>query len=133
VSGARGFVEEALRYRKLFGGGMRQVGILAAAGLYALHNNMDRLAEDHEKAKVVAGALMQIPKFVVDPESVQTNIVSANVEQTGKTTDEIVSRLESKGVLLSTGAYGHIRAVTHLDVSMDDVRYATQTILETMG
>jgi threonine aldolase len=132
VAGSQGFIDEALRYRKLFGGGMRQVGILAAAGLFALHNNMDRLAEDHEKANVVADALMQVPGFALDRSSVQTNIVAANVEQTGKTTDEIVNLLEAKGVLLSTGAYGSIRAVTHLDVTMDDVRSAASTILETL-
>ena len=133
VVGSRAFIEEARRYRKIFGGGMRQAGVLAAAALYGLNHNVARLEEDHHKAKVLAGMLAEVPGFVIDMESVQTNIIVINVGQTGRTPDQVLSLLRSKGVLLTLGNYMGIRAVTHLDVSLDEVKKAGSIIREVMA
>jgi len=133
LAGSRGFVEDARRYRKIFGGGMRQAGVLAAAALYGLNHNVSRLEEDHHKAKVLAGMLAEVRGFVIDMETVQTNIVVINVEQTGRTSDQILSMLRSRGVLLTLGNYLGIRAVTHLDVSLDEVKRAGSIVREAMA
>ena len=124
IAGTTDFIQEARRYRKIFGGGMRQAGIIAAAGLYALKNNRERLHEDHEKAAVLARALGDIPGIDIDPLTVQTNIIILSVARSGKKPEEILAALKAKGVLFSAGNYLGLRAVTHLDVSMDDVRRA---------
>lgn len=126
VAGDREFIEKVRRYRKIFGGGMRQVGILAAAGIYAIKHNIERLKEDHEKAKFFAEEIAKLKVFDIDLETVQTNIVIIGIEKTGKTPDEILKILKSNGVLLSSGSYMKIRAVTHLDVSMKDIKQAVE-------
>lgn len=133
IAGSAEFVGEARHYRKIFGGGMRQAGVLAAAGLYALEHNVDRIAEDHEKASYLARELAQIRGFDVDLGSVQTNIVIFSIEGTGKQPSDILARLRARGVLLSTGNYMGLRAVTHLDVTMDEVRTAARLIREAMA
>ena len=100
---------------------MRQAGILAAAGLYALEHNIDRLPEDHEKAAVLARALGDLPGVDIDPLTVQTNIIIMSVARSGRKPEEILAALKAKGVLLSAGNYMGFRAVTHLDVTMDEV------------
>ncbi len=133
IAGSKAFIADARHYRKIFGGGMRQAGILAAAGLYALEHNTGRLGEDHEKAAFLARELVQVKTFDIDLESVQTNIIIIGAERTGKMPEEILSTLKRKGVLLTLGNYMGLRAVTHLDVSMDDVKHAARIIRETMG
>ncbi len=130
VAGSTAFIEEARHYRKIFGGGMRQAGVLASAGLYALENNIQRLAEDHKKALFFAQEISTIPGFSVDLETVQTNIVIISVQNSGKSPEQILSLLKSRGVLLSQGNYMGLRAVTHLDVSEEDVRRAAQIVRE---
>jgi threonine aldolase len=111
---------------------MRQAGILAAAGLYALDNNRERLTEDHAKAAYLAKELTRIPGFVIDMESVQTNIIIIDVAKSGKPPEKILSTLASRGILLTPGNYMGLRAVTHLDVSMDEVKVAAGVIREVM-
>jgi len=132
IAGTGEFIEEARHYRKIFGGGMRQAGILAAAGMFALDHNVDRLKEDHEKASFLGRELADIPGFSIDLGSVQTNIVIISVEKSGRSPEAILAALKEKGVLLTLGNYMGIRAVTHLDVSMEDVRRAAACIRETM-
>jgi threonine aldolase len=133
IAGSSAFIAEARRYRKIFGGGMRQAGILAAACVYALDHNIDRLGEDHEKARVLAKELASIQGMAIDLEGVQSNIVIAGVEGLGRTADEVLALLRSRGVLLTPGSWQSVRAVTHLDVSMEDVRRAAAIIRETLG
>ncbi len=133
VAGTRAFVDEARHFRKIFGGGMRQAGVLAAAGLYALEHNIDRLKEDHEKAAFLARELAAIPGFAIDMTSVQTNIIIMDVEKTGVSPEEILKRLRQRNVLLSMGNYMGLRAVTHLDVSMEQVREAASAIHDVMA
>jgi threonine aldolase len=133
IAGTTGFIGEARHYRKIFGGGMRQAGILAAAGLYALEHNIPRLAEDHEKARMLATELTKVKGFEIDMESVQTNIVIIGVEKSGKRPEDILARLKAQSVLLSAGNYMGLRAVTHMDVTMEQVKKAAQVIREVMG
>jgi threonine aldolase len=133
IAGTKEFIDQARRYRKIFGGGMRQAGILAAAGIYALDHNRDRLQEDHEKARYLARELSRAPGLSIDMESVQTNIIIISVEKSGHTPEEILGALRERGVLLTLGNYMGVRAVTHLDVTMEQVKQAAAVILETMN
>jgi threonine aldolase len=133
IAGTAEFIEEARHYRKIFGGGMRQAGILAAAGIYALKHNIDRLKEDHEKARLLAGMLGAIPGFETDPESVQTNIIIVIVTGAGTSVEDVIARARERGVLLSMGSHNGIRAVTHMDVTVEEVRKAGTTMQELFG
>jgi len=130
LAGTREFVETARHFRKLFGGGMRQAGVLAAAALHALEHNRERLPEDHEKARVLASGLAEVRGFRIDPATVQTNIVIIDVTPSGRQPAAILAELRARGVLLSAGNYMGLRAVTHLDVGMDQVRRAVALIRE---
>ncbi len=121
--GGRAFIEEARRWRKLLGGGMRQVGVLAAAALVALEETPPRLLEDHAHARRLAQGLAELYGVRIDPEKVPTNIVLFDVSDTGITADEICARLQERGVLAS-GFGSSIRMVTHYDVSLDDIETA---------
>lgn len=109
------------RLRKVFGGGMRQVGILAAAGLYALEHHISRLAEDHANARHLAQLLHSIPGVVVEVESVETNMVMFHVPQSSKSTEQVLGDCREAGVLLNAVGDRSFRAVTHLDVSREDM------------
>ncbi len=128
LCGSKQFIRAARRYRKMVGGGLRQVGVLAAAGIYAVTHNVDRLAEDHQNARFLAEGLVQIPGLRVDLETVQTNILITDVAATGRTAAEIVARLQELGV--KCGAFGptSIRFVTHLNVNRADCAEALRRI-----
>lgn len=128
VAGSREFIARARKVRKIFGGGMRQAGVLAAAALYAVEKNIDRLKDDHEKARVFAAEMGRVKGFSLDMETVQTNIVIIDVSATKKTPAKVLSMLRSKGVLLTEAGPTTIRAVTHMDVSMDQVQQGASTI-----
>lgn len=130
VVGSADFIESAHAWRKRLGGGMRQAGILAAAALYALEHNIERLDDDHQNARLLAGTLAEIDGFTIDPDSVDTNIVIFDVESSGKTAAEIVQMLESRGVLMIPFGKYLVRAVTHLDVPADQVEKAVQVLRE---
>lgn len=133
IAGTADFIAEARRHRKIFGGGMRQAGILAAAGIHALDHNMVRLKEDHAKARFLGEELSKVKAFEIDLESVQTNIVIISLEKSGVKPEDVLSRLKAKGVLLTPGNFMGIRAVTHLDVSMEDVQTAAAIIRQTIS
>lgn len=116
----------AWEIRKRLGGGMRQSGILAAAGLYALDYNLDRLAEDHANARVLAERLSDCP--AVRPSTPESNIVMIDLVREDQTADVVVSRLAHAGVLVVPFGARRLRAVTHLDVSHDDVVRAAEVI-----
>jgi threonine aldolase len=108
-------IERARGFRKALGGGMRQVGVLAAAGLVALNEMTGRLQEDHDNAKLLAGALSKLPQVDLDPELVQTNIVIFRLRDRGDA-QALVRALESRGVLAGTVGADSVRLVTHHDV-----------------
>lgn len=125
--GERAFIDEARRWRKTLGGGMRQAGVLAAAGLVALEETPPRLHEDHANAQRLAQGLAELPGIDIDPERVVTNIVLFDVSGTGITADEICARLKDRGVLAS-GFGSSIRMVTHYDVSREEIETALKEI-----
>lgn len=118
--GSKDFITEARTWRKRLGGGMRQAGILAAAGLIALEEGPKRLHEDHANAKSLAAGIADIPGVTIDVESVVTNIVIFDISGTGKSSAEIVAALKDAGIL-AIGFGDVIRMVTHCDVSADDI------------
>jgi len=130
--GTKDFVKEARIWRKRLGGGMRQVGILAAAGLIALEDGPKRLHEDHANAKRLAEGLAAIPGISIDVEKIVTNIVIFDVAGTGKTSAEIVESLAQKGIL-AIGFGSLMRMVTHLDVSPADIDSALASMRESCG
>jgi threonine aldolase len=119
ILGTKDFIERARVFRKMFGGGMRQVGIIAAAGLFAVENNIGRLEEDHKKAKLLGETLSKIKSFKIDMKLVQTNMVIAEIAG-NYTQDEVLNKLRSNGLLLTPERHNCIRAVTHLDVSFEE-------------
>jgi threonine aldolase len=126
IAGSKDFIKEAFAVRKAWGGGMRQAGVIAAAGLYALKNNIDRLKEDHQKAKLLADKLAEIKNITIDLDLVETNIVMFT--PLGITIEDFQSKCKSGGLLLGTGKIGEIRAVTHMDVSLQEVEEAVNII-----
>jgi len=133
VAGPAATIERVHKWRKVFGGGMRQAGIIAAGALYALEHNVERLKEDHEKAKYLAEKLSALSQLSLDMEAVQTNILIVNTDKTGKPPEKLIGALKSKGVLVSLGSYNSIRAVMHLDVSMEQVKQAAEVFNKLLG
>jgi len=121
IAGSAAWIDAAHQYRKRLGGGMRQAGILAAAGLYALEHHIKRLAEDHERAKKLADALSQIPLFEFTPSSVETNILVLPIHDEQMTPEKVVDRLKAEGILAVPFGPGEIRLVTHLGISDKDI------------
>jgi threonine aldolase len=116
IVGSREFIERARVYRKMFGGGMRQVGVLAAAGLIALEKSPTRLHEDHENATHLANGIAQIPGLKIDPASVRSNIVIFDCKATGMNAVELCDALHAKGVWAQDTALYSVRMVTHWNV-----------------
>lgn len=125
--GRRAFIDEARVIRKMLGGGMRQAGVLAAAGLVALEESPKGLADDHANAKRLAEGLAELPGVKVDPEKVVTNIIIVDVSETGKPADAICAQLRERGVL-AIGFGSSIRMVTHYDVSRADIETALREL-----
>jgi threonine aldolase len=128
IAGSRERMAKARRMKHLFGGAMRQAGVVAAAGLYALDHNVDRLAEDHANARRLAEGLAEAG-LPVDLEQVETNFVLVDVGSIGIPADEAVARLRAEGVLLSFAARKDVlRAVTHLDIGAEEIERAREPI-----
>lgn len=117
LCGPQDLIKKARRWRKVLGGGMRQAGILAAAGIVALTDHVDRLAEDHENATILAEGLLDLDEIHIDREQVQTNMVFASLRKGN--VQELAAFLETQGVLINIRT--PIRLVTHLDVTTDDI------------
>lgn len=130
--GSRGFIEAAHHFRKVFGGGMRQAGVLAAAGLVALEESPKVLHRDHAHARELAEGLAQIPGLSVDPRRVVTNIVIVNVAGTGRTAAEICGALAERQVLAGAFARFDIRMVTHYDVDRAGITRAVAAMREVL-
>jgi len=126
--GRRAFIEEARRWRKLLGGGMRQAGVLAAAGLIALEETPPRLHEDHANARRLAEGLAELPGVRINPERVVTNIVIFDVAQTNRAADAICAQLKEEHNVLASGFGASIRMVTHYDISRADVDMALNAL-----
>ena len=123
VCGTQDFIIQVRRARKLLGGGMRQAGIVAAAGIVALNEMIDRLTEDHTNAKKLAEGLANIPGISVDPAHIKTNIVFFDTIRSDITADELVTQLAQESVRMSASGPQRLRAVTHYHISADDIDY----------
>lgn len=121
VCGTKKFIQNVHYYRKMYGGGMRQAGILAAGALYAIKHNYERLADDHARIKVLAEALNQIPGFVVNMQTVQTNILIVDTSLCRKKAPEIVEDLAEHGVKMIAFSPTRIRAVAHMHITDNDI------------
>lgn len=128
--GSKEEIHLARRARKQFGGALRQAGIVAAAAIYALDHNIERLAEDHENARTLAEAIAEIDGFSIDPEEVETNLVFFDVDPELGTPEQVSAALRARGVLINGSGPRRMRACTHLDVSRDDVLAAAQALAE---
>lgn len=126
-------VARARVWRKRMGGGMRQVGILAAAGLFALDHHVDRMADDHRRARALAQACAEAVPGSVDPAATRTNIVVLDLAAAGVRAADVVAAAAERGVLVSAMGTHVLRAVTHLDVDDDDVERAGKVLAEALG
>jgi threonine aldolase len=132
IVGTREFIERCRPIRKMLGGGMRQAGVLAAAGLIALEEGPGRLQHDHDNAQALARRLEAIPGVALDAAGVQTNIVIFGLEKNGLSSAEFLKRLAQQNVLAVPVDRNHVRMVTHLDVSRADVLAAADAVEHVM-
>jgi threonine aldolase len=130
LAGRRADIAHAHRARRMFGGAMRQAGVLAAAGLWALDHNLDRLAEDHANARLLAERLAGLPGVELDLATVQSNIVIFHLAEGAPDAAAIVAHAAEVGVLVSAFAARTVRAVTHLDVSLEQCRRAADLLAQ---
>src|SRR5271157_5786978 len=130
IAGRRADIARAVRARRMFGGAMRQSGILAAAGLWPLDHNLARLPEDHANARLLAERLAGLRGVSLDLRTVQSNIVIFQTEEGAPDAATVVARAQEKGVLVSAFAARTLRAVTHLDVTRDQCRHAADLLAE---
>ena len=126
LAGSAEFVAQARKYRKMVGGGMRQAGILAAAGIVALEEMVDRLADDHANARVLAEGIHGLPGATVDLSAVQTNIVVIEIDRPDMTAAQFMSRMAEFGVKLTAFGGSKVRAVTHYGIERSDVERAAE-------
>ena len=128
LAGSKSQIALARRYRKLFGGAMRQVGFLAAACLYALDHHVERLADDHANARMLADAVTATPGLTLDPPEVHTNVVWFRVDPKLGTPKSIAAEFKARGILVAALGHDMVRLVTHLDVSRADCEVAARAI-----
>jgi threonine aldolase len=133
VAGSKSFIDRVHRFRKMFGGGMRQVGIIAAAGIYALEHHLERLKEDHRNAKRLAVGLKELKGVSIDPKHVETNIIIFDVTHTGMTGSQVAEAMKKEGVLIHAFGKTQIRLVTHLDVNAEDIETTLKAFKKVLG
>ena len=132
LCGSNEFIEGAHKWRKMVGGGMRQAGVLAAAGLVALDNMVERLADDHSNAKRLAEGLANIQGISVDPTSIQTNIVIFEISESAGNADDVINELANEGVLVTYPGQQSLRMVTHRHISASDIDEALSRVAKVM-
>jgi len=132
IAGRAEFIQKARIARKRLGGAMRQAGVLAAAGIVALTEMVDRLVEDHENAKILAEGLAQIEALELNPEKVETNIVIFDTKPLRLTAAEFAERAIKRGVKVSLYGPTTVRLVTNKDVSREDILYAVDALVDLM-
>jgi threonine aldolase len=132
LAGSASFIERARRIRKMLGGGMRQAGVIAAAGLIAINDMVDRLADDHRNARRLAEGLQDLPGIAIDLDRVETNMVFGDCRPP-LTARDFIKRCHEVGVLLDLASTYRWRMVTHRGVSAEDVDYAIEAVRRAMG
>ena len=132
ICGDTDFIAQARRARKVLGGGMRQAGVIAAAGIVALNEMVDRLADDHANARRLAEGLANIDGLAIDPKQTKTNIVLFEITRAGLTPQELTKQLDAAGVRVGPKDPSQIRAVTNYQVSADDINYVLSVFSRTL-
>ncbi len=127
------FIDEAWRWKHRLGGAMRQSGVLAAAGIYALEHHVERLAEDHANAKLFAERIAALPGIKLQPPTVETNLVFFDVSGAGLTAAQVVTGLLRRGIRIGAEGEHHLRVVTHLDVDREGVEQAAAALAAVMN
>jgi threonine aldolase len=130
LAGSHGFIAKAWRWKQRLGGAMRQAGILAAAGLYALEQQVDRLVQDHENARRFGEIVSQCEGVRLVYESIETNIIFVDVSGAGISAYDVSDRLEERGINIGASDHAVLRAVTHLDVSRAQVEEADRAFVK---
>jgi threonine aldolase len=133
LAGRKEVIARAHRFRKMFGGAMRQSGLLAAAAIYALDHNVEAIAHDHDNARRLAAALVDMPGISLDASTVETNIIYLDVDPASGNAPELAERLKAAGVWMLALGPQRLRAVTHLDVSASDIDVAIQAFGKVLG
>jgi threonine aldolase len=130
LAGSRDLIQSCVRYRRMFGGAMRQTGIFAAAGHYALDHNLDRLAEDHANARLIAEQLAGHPRILLDLDTVQSNILVFDLAPGAPDAATAVARAKERGLLILAFGPRTVRVVTHLDVNGQTCAQAAEILLK---
>lgn len=133
LAGSRDFIKESWRHKQMMGGSMRQSGVIAAAALYALDHNWDRLAEDHDNARYLSEGIANIKGLEIDVPRMETNLVFFEVTKPGWTAAKLVDACKERGVGIGANTATRIRAVTHLDVNRADIDTALKVISDTLA
>ena len=133
VCGSREFIAQARRARKVVGGGMRQAGVLAAAGIVALTEMVDRLADDHANARKLAQGLADMPGLSIDLSQIKSNIVYFELARDDMTVEQLVKKLDDEGARMLPVGAGRIRAVTHYHITAEDIDYTLGVFSKTLG
>ena len=133
LAGPRDVIRDSIRHRRMFGGAMRQIGILGAAGLYALDHHFDRLADDHVNAQLIASRLRSHPRVRLAADPVETNIVIFSLADDGPDAAAVVAGARAHGVLVVAFGRRTVRAVTHLDVTKEQCEQAAAVLLDVIG
>jgi threonine aldolase len=132
ICGRQDFIDSARRARKVVGGGMRQAGVLAAAGIISLNEMVDRLADDHANAHKLAIGLAELPGISIDPDQIQTNIIFFEVTREGMTPEEFVQRIDAEGIRMLPVGPHKVRAVTHYHITAENIDQALGVISKVM-
>jgi threonine aldolase len=133
LAGSTTFIDRAWRFKHQFGGAMRQAGIIAAAGVYALEHHVDRMADDHANAKRLAKGLSQLPGVTLDVSEIETNMVYFDIAEAGMSPGELAEGLRRRGVRIGPMGPSLMRAVTHLDVDEAGVDRAIEAVREVLA
>jgi threonine aldolase len=133
LAGPRDMMRDCVRHRRMLGGAMRQIGILGAAGLYALDHHLDRLSEDHENAKLIASHLRSHPHVLLIADPVETNIVIFSLQTGAPDAAAVLAAARARGVLVVAFGPRTVRAVTHLDVTREECERAASVLVEAIG
>jgi threonine aldolase len=133
IAGSKEFIRNAKRIRKMLGGGMRQAGVIAAAGLVSLTEMVDRLAEDHANARLLAEALNDLPEIQIDVNSVQTNLVRCRLISDTLTDEDFIQGMKAQNILLGRIGNGNLRFVTHYGITKADIQTTVQSIQKVLS
>ena len=128
ITGTSDFIEKAHYYRKAYGGGLRQSGILAAAAIYAIETNLPKMELDHKRAKHLAIIFNELSGFYVNPEEVETNIIIIELKETQWNAHQVTEMLKEKGILVLPISKNKLRAVTHIDIGDGDIQYLESVV-----